>query len=144
MNRNIAIAILGGSIVLGGIRMGAAQTSGKAPGPHGGEPKIAGVWRGNSVCQVAGSPCHDETNVYRFSPVGGKAGTFSVVASKVVDSKEIVMGTSDWHYDAAKHELASAMPAASLRFVVDGDKMDGTLTLLDGKVYRRIHLVKGK
>jgi len=61
-----------------------------------------------------------------------------------VDGKEIGMGSSEWHYDAAKHELQSSMPAATLRFTVDGDKMDGTLTLLQGTVYRKIHLVKGK
>ena len=144
IKKSVAIAVLAGSIALGGVRVGVGQASEYAAGLQGGEPKIAGVWRGDSVCQVKDSPCHDETNVYRFIAVAGKTGAFSVTASKIVDGREIVMGSSEWHYDAVKHELVSSMPAATLRLLVDGDKMDGTLTLLDGKVYRRIHLVKAK
>jgi len=133
------------TIVLGSIAFWAVRAATAQPtAPYGDELKIAGAWRGNSVCQVAGSPCHDETNVYRFLPMEGKAGAYSGTASKIVEGKDIVMGTSEWHYDAAKHALESSMPAATLRFIVDGDKMEGTLTLLDGKVYRRIHLVKAK
>lgn len=142
--KSVAIAVLAGSIIVGGVGVVSGQTSGHAAGPQAGEPRIAGVWRGNSVCQVKDSPCHDEENVYRFTAVSGKAGAFSATASKIVDGKEIVMGSSEWHYDATKHELQSTMPAATLRLLVEGDKMDGTLTLLQGTVYRKIHLVKGK
>jgi hypothetical protein len=54
---------------------------------------IAGTWRGHSVCLVKSSPCHDEVNVYRFSKLPGKPASFSLTASKVVDDKEIVMGS---------------------------------------------------
>jgi hypothetical protein len=53
--------------------------------------RIAGTWRGNSICTVKGSPCHDEINVYRFASVPERAPSFSVTASKVVDGKEVVM-----------------------------------------------------
>jgi hypothetical protein len=144
IHKRIAIAVLAGPIVIGGVVTGFGQTGEHAAGPKDGGRRIAGVWRGNSVCQVKDSPCHDETNVYRITAIAGKAGAYSVSGSKVVDGKEIGMGSSEWHYDAAKHELVSSMPAATLRFIVDGDKMDGTLTLLQGTVYRKIHLVKGK
>jgi hypothetical protein len=39
--------------------------------------QIVGIWRGNSVCAVANSPCHDEVNVYRFSDIPAKPGHFS-------------------------------------------------------------------
>jgi len=123
--------------------MAVGQNSGRVAN-QGGEPKIAGVWRGNSVCQVKDSPCRNETNVYRITAIAGKASAYSVEGFRVVDGKEIGMGSSEWHYDPAKHEFDSSMPAATLRFTVDGDKMDGTLTLLQGTVYRKIHLVKGK
>jgi len=144
IKRRIAVVGVAGSIALGVVRVGFGQTSGRPAGPKKSEPRIAGVWRGNSVCQVKDSPCHDETNVYRFSAIAGKPGAFSVIGSKIVDGKEIEMGSSEWHYDASKHELDSTMPAATLRFILEGDKMDGTLTLLQGTVYRKIHLVKGK
>jgi hypothetical protein len=60
---------------------------------------IAGAWRGHSVCVDQNGPCHDEVNVYRFSRVTGSSNEFSVTASKVVDGKEIVMGSGSWKYD---------------------------------------------
>lgn len=103
-------------------------------------PRIAGVWRGRSECAVANSPCREEVNVYRISDVAGKLGWFSVTGSKVVDGKEIVMGTSDWKYQTESHMLANDSPAGSFKLIVDGDGMRGTLTLKDGTVYRRIEL----
>jgi hypothetical protein len=38
--------------------------------------RIAGTWPGNSVCMVKDSPCHDEINVYRFSPNVRTSGLF--------------------------------------------------------------------
>ena len=102
--------------------------------------KIAGVWRGNSVCTVKGSPCHEEVNVYRFSSVAGRPNAFSVTASKVVDGKEIVMGSGEWKFDDEGRVLKSEAPM--IRLVVTGDQMVGTLTLPSGAVYRRIYLRK--
>jgi hypothetical protein len=102
--------------------------------------RIAGTWRGNSICTVKGSPCHDEINVYRFASVPGRAPSFAVTASKVVDGKEVVMGTGEWTYDSEKHALESKTPA--IRLVLDGNKMEGVLKLADGTVYRRISLKK--
>jgi len=113
-----------------------------SPRSGGGEvaSKIPGVWRGNSVCMVKGSPCHDEVNVYRFSSVTGRPNTFSVTASKVVDGKEIVMGSGEWRYDAENHVVESKAPP--IRLTIAGDKMEGALSLADGTVYRRIYLKK--
>jgi hypothetical protein len=94
----------------------------------------------NSVCMVKGSPCHDEVNVYRFSSVAGRPNAFSVTASKVVDGKEIVMGSGEWTYDPGNHLVESKAPA--IRLTIAGDKMEGALSLADGTVYRRVHLKK--
>lgn len=102
--------------------------------------RIAGVWRGNSVCMVKGSPCHDEVNVYRFSSVAGRTNSFSVTASKVVDGKEVVMGSGEWTYDPGNHLVKSKAPP--IRLTIVGDKMEGALSLADGTVYRRIYLKK--
>jgi hypothetical protein len=100
--------------------------------------KIPGVWRGHSVCVDKNSPCHDETNVYRFASIAGRPDAFSVTASKIVDGKEIVMGSSDWQYDGGKHALECKEPP--IRLAIEGNKMEGALTLPDGKAYRRIYL----
>jgi hypothetical protein len=119
-----------------------AQAAGGKTAIHGAPSQIAGVWRGNSVCAVENSPCHDEVNVYRFAEVAGKPGVFSVTGSKMVDGKEVVMGTAEWKYDAETHTLSADMPSGVFRYVVDGDKMEGTLSMRDHTVYRRVHLVR--
>jgi len=54
------------------------------------------------------------------------------------------MGTLDWRYDAQSHILESNNPNGVFRFVVNDDKMEGTLFLRDATAYRRIHLTKVK
>jgi len=101
---------------------------------------IAGVWRGHSVCVDKNSACRDELNVYRFSSVAGRPNEFSVTASKVVDGKEIVMGSGEWKYDEKRKVVESERPA--IQMTIDGKKMEGALSLADGTVYRRIYLEK--
>ena len=108
------------------------------------QSQISGTWRGDSECAVKNSPCHDETNVYRFSEIAARPGWFSGAGSKVVNDKEISMGTLDWQYDAKSHILESKNPNGVFRFVVGDGKMEGTLLLPDATVYRRIHLTKVK
>jgi len=110
----------------------------------GTQPQISGAWRGHSECVLKNSPCRDETNVYRFSENAARPGWFSGAGSKVVNDREISMGTLDWQYDAKNSILESNNPNGVFRFVVNGDKMEGTLLLPDGTVYRRIHLTKLK
>ena len=102
--------------------------------------RIVGVWRGHSECAVKESPCRDEINVYRFLKVAGDANKFSVTASKVVDGKEVVMGSSEWKYDEQKQVMECEKP--SIQLTIHGDKMEGALKLEDGTVYRRIYLKK--
>ena len=106
------------------------------------DSQIAGTWRGNSVCAVPNSPCRDEVNVYRYSEISGKPDRFSCTASKVVDGREIVMGSSEWTYDASKHLLRTVTP--TIRLTLDHDTLEGALALPDGTIYRRIHLKKSR
>jgi hypothetical protein len=101
---------------------------------------IAGVWRGHSVCVDKDSPCHDEVNVYRFARVAGRPNEFSVTASKIVDGKEILMGSGTWKYDEKAKVVESEKPP--IRMMIEGRKMEGTLNLADGTAYRRIYLEK--
>jgi hypothetical protein len=116
------------------------QNPSSTAGSADADSRIAGTWRGNSVCMVKNSPCHDEVNVYHFSKLAGKPSSFSATASKIVDAKEIVMGTGEWTYDAGKQMLECKAPA--IRLVLDRNKMEGSLTLPDGTVYRHISLKK--
>ena len=119
-----------------------AQAPGGEAAIHGSQSQITGTWRGNSECVLKNSPCRDEINVYRFSEVAGKPGWFSGVGSKLVNGEEISMGALDWNYDAEKHTLKSENSGATFLLVVDGSRIEGSLTLADHTVYRRIHLKK--
>ena len=121
---------------------GLAQALDHTAAPPGAQPQIAGTWRGNSVCAVAGSPCRDEENVYRFSEIAGTPGRFSVTGSKIVDGKEMVMGTGEWTYDGAKRVVQSESPVGIFRLTVQGNTMEGGLTARNNTLYRRIHLTK--
>jgi hypothetical protein len=80
--------------------------------------------------------------MYRFSEIVGRPGWFSGTGSKVVDGKEVAMGTLEWNYDAERHMLKSENSGGTFRMIVDGSKMEGSLILPDKSGYRRIHLEK--
>jgi hypothetical protein len=136
----IAGVILPVLIVFGSGAPCFSQDNGTKASAEEARSRITGVWRGHSVCTDKSSPCHDETNVYRFASIAGRPDAFSVTASKVVDGKEIVMGTSEWQYDGGKRVLECKAPA--IRLTLDGNKLEGALSLPDGKAYRRIYLQK--
>ena len=112
------------------------------PGAAGSaDAQISGVWRGTSECQVKDSACRDEANVYRIS-AAQEPGWFTVVGAKIIDGREIVMGTSDWHYEAGAHTLSTQGPYGTFRLTIAGKSMEGSLTLPDQTLFRRIHLEK--
>lgn len=120
----------------------AAQIPGGNAQIAGSQTQITGTWRGSSECAIKSSPCNDEINVYRFSEIAGRPGWFSGTGSKIVNGREISMGALDWQYDAKSQSLQSNTPHGTFRLVVHEDKMEGSLLLPDGRVYRRIHLTR--
>ena len=108
------------------------------------ESKLAGTLRGDSLCVEKGTACHDEVAVYRIAAIPGKRGYFTVTGGKVVDAKEIVMGSGEWRYDIAKHTLIGDLPRGVIVLKRDGDKLEGTFTLPDKTVLRRITLKKSE
>jgi hypothetical protein len=108
------------------------------------EAKLTGVWRGDSLCAEKGTACHDEVAVYRIAAIPGKRGYLLVTGGKVVDGKEIVMGSGEWRYESAKHTLTGDLPRGVITLKLDGDMLEGTFTLPDKTVLRRITLKKSK
>jgi hypothetical protein len=108
----------------------------------GEEGKLAGTWRGDSLCVEKGAACHDEVAVHRITAIPGKPGTVMVSGGKVVDGKEIVMGTGEGRYDSGKRTLSVELPRGIITLKADGDKLEGTFTLPDKTVLRRITLKK--
>jgi hypothetical protein len=108
------------------------------------ESKIAGTWRGNSLCVERGTSCHDELAVYRIAAIPGKRGYLMVTGGKIVDGKEIVMGSGEWRYDSRKHTLTVELSKGVIALKVDGDLLRGTFVLPDQSILRRITLERSE
>jgi hypothetical protein len=126
----------------------ASERAGQAPplqksDSGGAEAKLVGTWRGDSLCVEKGTACHDEVAVYRIAAIAGKPGYLMVSGGKVVDGKEIVMGTVEGRYDSGKRTLSVELPRGVITLKADGDKLEGTYVLPDKTVLRRITLKRG-
>lgn len=106
--------------------------------------KIAGTWRGDSVCVEKGTSCHDEIAVYRIAIIPGKPDYLRVTGGRIVEGKEIVMGSGEWRYDSGRHSLTGDLPKGVITLKMDGDRIAGTFTLPDRTVLRRITLKKSE
>ena len=108
------------------------------------ESSVAGVWRGNSICVPRNTACQDEVAVYRVSAIPGKHGSVYVSGGKAVDGKEVVMGSSEWRFDASTHTLSVQLSAGDIVLVANGNTMQGAFTLHDKTVLRHITLKRGE
>jgi hypothetical protein len=74
----------------------------------------------------------------------GKSNRFSCSGSKIVDGKEIVMGSSEWTYDSTRHLLQTDTSSPTIHLTLDHDNLEGDLILPNGTTYRHIHLKKSQ
>jgi hypothetical protein len=102
---------------------------------------LAGNWTGESICTIKDSPCHDEKVIYHVTEPNA-AGDLQIEADKIVNGKPESMGTLDCKYDEKASTITCSMKQGEWKFDVKGDTMIGTLTLPDGKLYRRVNLKK--
>jgi len=103
-----------------------------------------GDWRGDSICVVRESACHDEKALYHVKRLPAKPGWFSLQGDKIVDGKPEMMGTGECSYDAEKHVLHCELGRGSVHLTVTGDKMEGAMLLTDKTLWRKITLKKDK
>ena len=101
-----------------------------------------GVWRGESICTSGATTCHDEKVVYYIEAISGKPDLVSIRADKIVDGKAITMGTGPWKYDREKQTLSMEMSQRLWLLTMKGKRIEGTLTLPDDVVFRRMVLTK--
>jgi hypothetical protein len=108
--------------------------------------KIAGIWKGTSICQQKQSACHDENVVYHISK--RSANLYTIQASKIVNGAEDDMGTFDSVvYDATKQTLRFTMKDnqghnSVWLFKLDGMQMHGTLMVNENTLFRIVELKK--
>lgn len=105
---------------------------------------LVGTWRGNSVCATEASACHNERVVYYIKDVPNRPSVVVIQADKIVDGKTVTMGTGEWRYDRDRSTLEWKMPQQVWLLKVTGSRMEGTLKLADGTVFRNMTLEKDR
>ena len=104
-------------------------------------PSFTGVWKGDSVCQIKDSPCHDEASVYYVSP-GSEPKAFQMKMNKIVDGKEVTLGTVNCNSDSDAGSYVCRLNATSTwLWRLNKGSLDGEMQYR-GQVYRKIHLVR--
>jgi hypothetical protein len=104
------------------------------------ESIAVGDWRGESICVVRESACHDEDSLYHVARLPEKPGWISMKLDKIVNGKPVTMGTMECSYDAVKQSLYCEFPRGQMRFTISGNKLEGTMTLSDGTLWRKLSL----
>lgn len=114
-----------------------------SPAVDGGTAAFVGVWKGDSVCQVKDSPCHDEVSEY-YVTKGAQPDHFQMTMNKVVDGKEVTMGTLGCQSGTDAGTYVCRFDDATVwSWKLDKDVLDGTLQYR-GQFYRKIHLTRAK
>jgi len=96
---------------------------------------VLGTWEGESICTVRPSPCHDEHVIYEISRIEN-SDRLTIAMDKVVAGERQYMGSLECQYQPG--HLLCHYRNDHWDYVVKGQKMTGTLTLSDGRLYRRI------
>jgi hypothetical protein len=109
----------------------AAQTAG-----------LAGVWRGESICVQQGTACNNEQVVYYIDAIPNHLDQVQIRADKIVNGKAVTMGSGPWAFDADHQTLKWETPHQVWLLAIHGPRMQGTLTLSDGTLVRKMTLQK--
>ena len=96
---------------------------------------VLGTWEGESKCTVQPSACHDEHVIYEVTRGADKK--LSMSADKVVNGERQNMGDLSCVY--SRPTLRCDMPNGTWSFDAKEGKLTGTLTLPDGKLFRRVN-----
>lgn len=127
-------------LLLAAAGMAVPIASAQAAKANTGEPTLAGDWRGDSICQVRPSACHDEKALYRIKKTGDSPNHYSIEGDKIVDGKPEYMGTFECTYAPEKHALTCSTPRLVLNLTLDGKNLNGTMNLPDGTLWRNVTL----
>jgi hypothetical protein len=102
---------------------------------------LVGDWRGNSICVVRPSSCVDEKALYHVKKLG-QPDRYSMQANKIVNGEPVNMGTTDCVFASEKQTLTCELPKGVIHLTLDGTRLEGTMHLADGTLWRNISLSK--
>lgn len=107
-----------------------------------GQTSVVGNWYGDSICQVKKSKCSTEKVVYRIIQADNIGTKFFMHGDKIVNDKPEFMGTLEFGFDEKTKTLTGKYGTDVWKYTINGQEMEGTLTLADGTIYRRIKVTK--
>jgi hypothetical protein len=112
--------------------------------------KLIGDWYGESKCVGKNPSCHDEVVVYHISRIEKEPAKIHLSADKIINGKPEFMGEFDFVFDEKKNTLTADFNIPRTGgtgvwlFTVNGDKIDGTLTILPENEVGRVVKVERK
>jgi len=107
---------------------------------------LIGLWTGDSICTPVRPACRDEKAAYHIAR-GDRPDSITMTMNKIVDGKEVEMGTMVYTVDPANHTLRGENDQSAVHSVWEfkwsGSDMRGTAKQLpSGDVIRNITLRK--
>jgi hypothetical protein len=102
---------------------------------------LIGDWRGDSVCAVHPSSCVDEKALYHVKKLG-QPDRYSMQADEIVNGHPVNMGTVDCVFAPKKQTLTCELPKGTIHLALRGTRLEGTMNLTDGTLWRNISLAK--
>ena len=139
------------------VLLAASCSAQKQPPVHGHDQKqlrvedVIGDWQGDSKCQGNNPSCRDEVSLYHFSAIEDQPNRLHLAGDKLVNGKWELMGEFDLDLDPENSRLTTEFPIPRtggkgvLTFIVNGDKMEGTMMIYPENVIgRKIHLERNK
>jgi hypothetical protein len=106
---------------------------------------LLGHWTGTSICTAVRPACHDEIASY-WIKAGPANDVVTIDAGKIVDGKDVLMGTTVFHVDFATHVLTGFVEMNNQRWPItlawSGDTITGTYKQPDGQIVRNVRIKK--
>jgi hypothetical protein len=102
---------------------------------------LVGEWRGDSICVVRPSACVDEKALYHIQKLS-QPDRYSLQADKIVNGKPVNMGTTDCALARKEQTLTCELPKGAIHLALRGPRLEGTMNLTDGTLWRNITLKK--
>jgi hypothetical protein len=101
---------------------------------------LLGDWKGNSICTMAESGCHNEKVVWHVAKLPDKPGWLAVRGDRLDNGKPVSMGTLEFKWEPESQTITCEIPQGVWRLTLSGSRLEGTLIRPDKAVFRRVFL----
>ncbi len=82
--------------------------------------------------------------MYYIQEVPNRLDLVLIRADKIIDGQAVTMGTAKWRYDRAHATLEWQTARQTWLLRVTAKRLEGTLRLVDGTVFRKVTLDRDK